>query len=106
MASRAGIPNKRTSKAADLFSPHVASAIQTLKEIEARKEAKVTKIKIGDKEESIISYPAKDTDRISAAKIILEYGLGKPAQPIVGGGEDEEPISIRHEYVNSEKNNK
>jgi hypothetical protein len=30
---------------------------------------------------------AKNTDRIAAAKIVIEYGYGKPVQPIGGEGE-------------------
>lgn len=35
---------------------------------------------------------AKDSDRIAAAKLVLEYGYGKPVQPI--SGEDEGGLTI------------
>lgn len=33
-------------------------------------------------------YAAKDTDRIAATKLAMEYGFGKPVQPIGGEGEE------------------
>lgn len=76
MASRAGIPNKRTSRSAELFAPYLQEAIKTIKEI--NKESKFA------------------SDRLSAAKVILEYGLGKPIQPI--GGDEDSPFRILVEY--------
>jgi hypothetical protein len=73
-----GAINKRTSQAMELFGPHVADAIKTLRQIAA-------------------NIVAHNSDRIAAGKIICEYGLGKPVQPTEVGGPDGAPI--QHEVI-------
>lgn len=38
---------------------------------------------------------AKDSDRIAAVKLVLEYGYGKPVQPIGGEGEGDGPVVVQ-----------
>jgi hypothetical protein len=35
-----------------------------------------------------VKLGAKDSDRLAAVKLVMEYGFGKPVQPVVGEGDD------------------
>lgn len=93
-----GSVNKRSRRAAELFGPHVDDAIAVLKKIAANDDV-MTKVVDG----RAVEMPAvRDADRISACKIILEYGLGKPMQPISGGTDDDGndiPIGVKVSFV-------
>jgi hypothetical protein len=36
----------------------------------------------------LVTIGAKDSDRLAAVKLVMEYGFGKPVQPVGGEGED------------------
>lgn len=85
MGRPVGALSKRTSRGAELFGPHVDDAIAVIKEVMTRKYEMLYRKRIADDgQESYECEPVpgvKDTDALAAAKIILEYGLGKPIQP-------------------------
>lgn len=87
-----GSINKTRSKAAELFEPHLAAAIATLIEIHSRKTLVLyEKIEETGEYKAVAQYSAKDSDRIAAAKIIAEYVIGRPVQPtVLSGPEDDE----------------
>ncbi|TAJ89722.1 hypothetical protein [Reyranella sp.] len=69
-----GVPNKATAQLKALAQKHTSEALKTLASI----------MKGGD----------SDSARVAAAKELLDRGYGKPAQAIVGGDEDSQPIRI------------
>jgi len=93
-----GSVNKRSRRAAELFGPHVDDAIAVLKQIAANDDVMM---RLVDGKE--VYMPAsRDADRIAACKIICEYGLGKPAQPVTGGVDDDGndiPIGVKVTFV-------
>jgi hypothetical protein len=36
----------------------------------------------------LVKMGAKDSDRLAAVKLVMEYGFGKPVQPVGGEGDD------------------
>ncbi|CAB5223849.1 hypothetical protein UFOVP388_30 [uncultured Caudovirales phage] len=63
-AGKAGRPSQRDElKAIDLASPHVESAFRVIAEI-------------------TVNPDENSRDRIAAAKILIEYGCGKPEQNV------------------------
>lgn len=47
-----------------------------------------------DKDGKLVTMGAKDADRLTAIKLVMEYGYGKPVQPV--GGEDEGGAVVVH----------
>ena len=92
MARPIGVPNRRTARQAELFGPHVADAIKVIREI-----AGLDKHQWGDGSEVVNAI--RDADRLAAAKIIIEYGLGKPVQITEVTGEDGDPIAVTLKVV-------
>lgn len=41
-----------------------------------------------------VKLGAKDADRLAAVKLVMEYGYGKPVQPVGGGDDGEGPITV------------
>jgi phage tail sheath protein FI len=63
-AGKAGRPSQRDElKAIDLASPHIESAFRTIAEI-------------------MINPDENSKDRITASKILIEYGCGKPKETV------------------------
>jgi len=87
--SRVAIMRPARAKVAELCAPHVEAAIQMLADIVAAKVEGVDVVRL---------FEIKTTDRIAAAKLILEYGAGKPIQMIEGSGDEGEHI-VKVQYV-------
>lgn len=47
-----------------------------------------------DENGKLVTLGAKDSDRLAAIKLALEYGYGKPVQPVGGEGEGEGGITV------------
>ena|ERR1700690_2106840 len=103
MGRPAGSLSKRTSRGAELFGPHVDDAIATIKEVMKRKYKVLYRKDVDEAGVEILvaeHIPAvKDSDALAAAKIICEYGLGKPIQPTEISGPGGAPQDHRVEIT-------
>lgn len=69
-----GVPNKATRDIKALAQKHTPEALKTLV--------------------SIMKTSASDPARVAASKELLDRAYGKPAQAIIGGGEDDPAVQV------------